>query len=491
MPHPHLTRSLFWLTLSEIIFNLSGYVIHAGVGRILGPEGYGRYTLVITLTTVIIILIGNGIPTAMAKYISELTVEKAPLILLIKKYAIRLQFLTMGVITVIFFLLSPFIAKILHDDTLTPLFRLSSLIIPSFAAASFYFYYFTGLHKFGVQSALKIVRSIARVVLIVGLAYFFSVEGTIAGYVIAPLVVFAIAFAIDASVLRKDLHTHHPVQERFDWKKLVGFAWPITLFMLFYEFLISIDLYLVKALLHDDYLTGIYNAAITVARIPYYLFYALTIVLFPTISRATANNDHARTSSVVCDALRAQLLLLTPAVALIILFAQPLIVFFYGARYADAAPSLAILAAGTAFLTVFYILSFVFNGAGRIKIPMLLSGMGLVVNILLSVVLIPRDGIAGAALATTIASFLVMVVILFFTRKHFPFSLGAKSIARVLLATALMTIVLLFLPLRESGLWFILWSSCGGAFYIILLAFFGEITRDDYARISSVLPRRS
>lgn len=491
MPHPHLTRSLFWLTLSEIIFNLSGYVIHAGVGRILGPEGYGRYTLVITLTTVIIILIGNGIPTAMAKYISELTRDKAPLILLIKKYAIRLQFLTMSIVTVAFFLLSPLIAKILNDETLTPLFQLSSLIIPAFAAASFYFYYFTGLHKFGVQSALKIVRSVARVILIVGLAYFFSVEGTIAGYVIAPLVVFAIAFAIDVSISKKELHTHHQTDERFDWKKLVYFAWPITLFMLFYEFLISIDLYLVKALLHDDYLTGIYNAAITVGRIPYYLFYALTIVLFPTISRSTTENDHGKTTSVINDALRAQLLLLTPSVALIAIFAKPLIIFFYGARYDGAAASLAILAAGTAFLTVFYVLSFVFNGAGKIKIPMFLSGAGLVINIMLSIVLIPYTGITGAAFATTIASFFVMVAILFSTRRHFTFSIGAKSVLRVFCATAFMTIALLFLPWRESGLWFILWGGSGFCLYLIILFLFGELTKQDIARLAVILPHKS
>ena len=58
MSKQHIVKSVFWLTTAEIIYSLSGYAIHAGVGRILGPEGYGRYGLVITLTTMIIMLIG-------------------------------------------------------------------------------------------------------------------------------------------------------------------------------------------------------------------------------------------------------------------------------------------------------------------------------------------------------------------------------------------------------------------------------------------------
>ena len=68
----HFSRALLWLTVSEIIFNASGYLIHSVLGRLLGPAEYGRYGLIVNLTTTVIILIGNGIPTAMSKYLSEI-----------------------------------------------------------------------------------------------------------------------------------------------------------------------------------------------------------------------------------------------------------------------------------------------------------------------------------------------------------------------------------------------------------------------------------
>ena len=52
--HSNLAKSALWVTISEIIFNISGFIIHSIVGRILGPVDYGRYGLVITLTTMII-----------------------------------------------------------------------------------------------------------------------------------------------------------------------------------------------------------------------------------------------------------------------------------------------------------------------------------------------------------------------------------------------------------------------------------------------------
>src|SRR3990172_12192017 len=190
-----LVKSFFWVTLSEIIYNLSAYIIHSGMGRILGPADYGRYGFVGTLTTMVVVLIGQGVPTAMAKYLGEIYDTNLGLIPIIKRQTAKIQFVLIGGITVLFFILSPVIAWALGDPTLTNLFRLSSLVIPAFALASFYFYYYTGLHKFNIQAWLKTIRSIARLGFILGLAYYLksrglALEGAIVGYVFAPIFVY-------------------------------------------------------------------------------------------------------------------------------------------------------------------------------------------------------------------------------------------------------------------------------------------------------------
>ena len=489
----NLAKSTFWLVISEIIFNLSGYIIHSFVGRILGPADYGRYGLVVTLTTMVIILIGNGIPTAMAKYISEIFETNPRLVLIIKRKAILLQSILIGAITILFFLAAPLISKILGDPTLTPLFRISTLIIPAFAMASFYFSYYTGLHKFNIQSILKTLRSVLKVVAIVGLAYAFHVPGSIVGYALAAFLVFLVAFTLDQFKYSKEIKKaakdqNLSLESTFPTKKLVNYAWQIILFFLAYELLISIDLYLVKGIMHNDYLTGIYNASLTVGRIPYYIFYALTIMLLPVISKTTSENDQKLTNEIISQSMRLMTILLIPSVILMSQFASPIIKIFYSSTYIEAAYPMSILAYGVGFLTIFYVMSFVLNGAGKTKIPMWISIFGVIINTVLNYVLIKRFGIVGSAIATTITSFVAMLAILFYVWKDFGTIIKAKSLLKILAGGIIMYIISLFFSKGE--LIFILWSVILFAIYLLILYFLGEIDKKDFIYLKKIIAKK-
>lgn len=489
----NLAKSTLWLIVSELIFNLSGYIIHSSMGRILGPADYGRYGLVVTLTTMVIILIGNGIPTAMAKYISEIFETNPRMVLVIKKKAALLQSALIGSITLLFFLSAPLISKILGDETLTPLFRISTLIIPSFAAASFYFSFYTAMHKFNVQSILKTLRSVLKVVTIVGLAYVFGVPGSIVGFALAALIVFTIAFALDQLIytrnIKKVIKTQNlSLTSDFETKKLLNYAWQVIIFFLAYELLISIDLYIVKGVLHDDYLTGIYNASLTVGRIPYYIFYALTIMLLPVVSKSTSQNDHAQTNSVISQSFRLMTILLIPSVILMSQFSKPIITLFYSAKYLDAAFPMAILSYGVGFLTIFYVMSFVLNGAGKTKIPMWISIFGFILNAVLNYILIKQYALVGSAVATTITSFLVMLAVLFYIKRDFGVLIRLKSFLKMLFAGAV--IFFLSFLFSQGKLAFLLWSAILMVIYLAILVIFKEITIQDFNYLKNIIGKK-
>lgn len=461
---------MFVLT-SELIYNLTSYIVHSGIGRILGPADYGRYGVVITLTTTIIILIGKGIPTAMSKYLSEIFESKPGLIPVIKRQAAISQTLLMSGVTLIFFLLAPVFAYLLKDPTLTPLFQLSSFVIPTFALASFYFSYYTGIHKFKVQAFLLTLRSFSRVLFILGLAWLLiprnlSLEGSIVGFALAPFLVYIGARIYDS------FHPYEP-QGNFDWKKLFRYAWPITFFMIAYELLITIDLYLVKGILVSDYLTGIYNSAITVGRIPYYLLYALTVVLLPTVSKATSNKNDAETKKLVSQSLRLMVMFLFPTCILMSIYSQPIIQIFYSKRFLDAAPLMSLFVFGVGFLTVFYVLTFVLNGAGKVKVPMIISFLGLLANTMLTYVLISKYALWGAVIGTTITSLLIMLIILGYSYKFFGYLFKFSSLIKILVGSAILYGLSFIFP-RESFL-FPLWSVILVSVYLLVLYILKEI----------------
>lgn len=474
-------QAFIWLTISEILFNLSGYVVHSAVGRILGPEGYGRYGLVITATTMVVILVGNGVPTAMSKYLSEVFEKNPEKIPGIKREAMRLQLWLMGGLSVLFFLLAPLLAHLLRDPTLTPLFRVSALIIPAFAAASFYFYYYTGLHFFRSQAIIKTVRSLARVAFIVGCAYYFGLIGAIVGYILAPLIVFLVALAMERPLLRKyfpkALEKNAALKHPFPAKKLFHYAWPLVLFLLFYELVLTLDLYMVKALLQNDHLTGIYNASLTAGRIPYYLFYALVIMLLPALSKTTAENNTKESKRIVEHALRLMAIILLPMVALLTIYARPALIFLFGEDYAEGAKAMRALVPGVGFLTIFYVLSFALSGADKVRIPLRLAVAGVIGSVLLNLLLIPHFEIVGAALAVTIVSLLLALAILMKTHELFGATVSPATLGKSLVSLAVVLFLARYLP--SASPWFIASGTILFALHLGILKFLGELTEAD------------
>lgn len=486
-----IAKSALWVTVSEIIFNLSGFIIHSILGRVLGPADYGRYGLIVTLTTMVIILIGNGIPTAMAKYISEIFETNPRLILKIKRQAVIIQTVLIAAITAIFFLSAPLISLALGDPTLTPLFKFSSLIIPGFAAASFYFSYYTGLHKFNTQATLKTIRSFLRIIFVVELAIVFGLYGSISGYIIAPFTVFIIAFLIDKFKVDKEIKEKIKNSDKtdadFHWKKLVSYGWQIVVFFLAYELLISIDLYLVKGLLHDDALTGIYNASLTVGRIPYYIFYAMTVFLLPMVSKKSAGQNLTNAKEIINNALRIMLIFLTPMVILLSIYANQTLELLYGKKYLLGAMPMSVLVFGVGFLTVFYVLSFAANGGGKTLVSMWVAFCGLIINIILNYLLIIKMGILGSAWATTIASLVTMLVMLYYIKKHFAASFDLWEIFKVFLVGAILYSLAIFIPANKFN--FIPISLILLLIYLVILYNLKGITKDDLLLIRKMFKK--
>lgn len=491
----NIAKSALWVTVSEIIFNLSGFIIHSILGRVLGPADYGRYGIIVTLTTMVIILIGNGIPTAMAKYISEIFETNPQLILKIKKQAILIQTILITAITAIFFFCAPLISLALGDPTLTPLFQFSSLIIPGFAAASFYFSYYTGLHEFNIQATLKTVRSFLRIIFVVGMAIIFGLYGSISGYIIAPFIVFLAAYLIDKLIIDKKIKAKisqfpkdNNLATEFEWKRLINYGWQIVLFFLAYELLISIDLYLVKGILHDDALTGVYNASLTVGRIPYYIFYAMTVFLLPMVSRKSAGNNLKNAKALIDNALRIMLIFLTPMVILLSVYAHQTLDLLYGKKYLAGALPMSVLVFGVGFLTIFYVLSFASNGGGKTIVSMLISFFGLAINIVLNYILILKMGILGSAWATTIASLIVMLIMLYYIRKHFGACVDFVELFKVSLAGIILYFLSFSIPAGKIS--FIPISLILFALYLGFLYILKGITKEDVSLFTKILKKK-
>jgi O-antigen/teichoic acid export membrane protein len=81
-------------------------------------------------------------------------------------------------------------------------------------------------------------------------------------------------------------------------------------------------------------------------------------------------------------------------------FAQPLTIFLYGARYAPSAPILAILSLGYFFNVIFAFNGVTLKVLGKIRLMVVLNIVTPIIIVVFNLLLIPRYGALGAAVAT-------------------------------------------------------------------------------------------
>jgi stage V sporulation protein B len=182
------------------------------------------------------------------------------------------------------------------------------------------------------------------------------------------------------------------------------------------------------------------------------------------------------------------IILLVPAVILMAKFAEPIINIFYSSTYGEAALPMSILAYGVGFLTIFYVMSFVLNGAGKTKITMWISIFGVVLNTILNYILIKQYALVGSAVATTITSFVIMLAILYYIHTFFGKFIGIRSIMNISAAGLLMYFVSFFFS--EGKFVFIIWSVILFALYLLMLYVFKEVTKKDFEYVKKMVSRK-
>ncbi|MBD3244975.1 MAG: oligosaccharide flippase family protein [Candidatus Moranbacteria bacterium] len=491
-----LVRSFIIINIAEIFFIASGYIIHSSLGRMLDPSDYGRYSIIVSLAMTVIFFVGDGVPKALSKYISQYPEKEK----IIKKKAALAQLLLIIVISIIYYFSASLIAGFLEDKSLIPYIKLSTLIIPAFASASFYNNYFNGLKKFGLQATQRTIRSIARVSAIVSLAYFFGVTGAIIGYILAPIFVFLYSFTVD-KYRKKDPDL---VQKgNFPLKVILSFGIEIVIFMVAYQLLNNAGIFLVKKITGEDYWAGIYNTVMVIGQIPFYFFSNFAILLLPTISNILEKKTVKVAQEVIRQSMRYIFILLFPAVASVIIFSDQIIRLLYSSDYSPGNFALKFYVVGIGAFTVYYICSFILNGSNNVRTSIYLTWIGVVINVGLNYILIPRFGILGAAISIIPTAFLLMTISIFYTQRIFGNFINYLTIFRSFVGAAAVSVLFykVLLPnwqLRKEliindfpNLSFIPYAVLFFVIYFIILFLLKEVNMKDFSKMKQVFMKKS
>lgn len=475
-----LGRGTLYLMVAQCIFLASGYIIHAGLGRILGPASYGIFGIVIALLTLTQNLLGTGIPQAASKYIAEDT-QKARAI---EHETVKLQAIFALLVCSVYLLFASSIATLLGDPSLARYIRISACIIPATAFFTLYTNFLNGLRWYDKQALVIACYSLAKIAGVFALVFVgFAIYGALFGYICGPLVGLALGwYYFQRNEFREETIGHQSVPKQI----IISFAVPVIIFSITFTFLISADLFFVKRILGENVQAGYYTAASMLARVPFYILGALGPALFPAIAQSTATNNLEQTENYIAGSMRYLLMLLVPLTLLISATSGGLVTFFYSPAYTFAAPSLRILIFGSGCFTILSILTTVITASGRPRVSLLIALLLVPLTIVLNSLLIPRYQLEGAALATTLTSLIGLSLASTYVLSRFKALVQTRSVIKIAVASLAIYIVALrlsfpahFLPLLYPLLL---------ALYLLLLVMMKELNRADLETLKRIIP---
>ncbi len=441
-------KKLVWGTgiilLFSILAGVMSYALRIVLARELGPAEYGLFYSVFTFIIFFLFFRDWGLGAAIVKYLAEFKVQE--------QYAeIRTAIISVFLVqvagslifaTIIFFAADTLALHYFQDPRSVPLLQIFLLYLLFSILFITVKQAFLGLQETAIYGSFEFVKN----GLTLALVFFFlrwglGIFAPALAYTLASLLLFVLylpAFLRRVPFFRQPLVPILPLT-----LKLASFGLPVlattmggkvigyidTLFLTYFRTLGEV---------------GVYNAILPSALVLLDLGTTLATLLLPLSSELWAKGEHLRLEQGLRALHRFLFALVLPVLLTVFVFADLLIGLLFGEGYRSGSLAFQILLIGVLFCIVASVNNSILSGIGQpakvTKIVLLAAG----VNVMVNVLLIPRYGISGAALATSV-SYLILLI------------LSTASLARQFRIS---------FPWRE-------WSKLSGAGLIFLLIVLG------------------
>ena len=262
-------------------------------------------------------------------------------------------------------------------------------------------------------------------------------NGFYVGLLIAEVVVVIVALRVSFRGM--------PVRARdFDWSLLregVWFGAPLILFEFSAILLGMGDRFIIQAFWSERYL-GLYTAAFSLAwQIASVYTFPVDMAVVPMYTNLYEREGPDAAREFLVRGTRLYYLLALPVIAGLWAVREDIIVVFASAKYSEAQSVLPVLIAG--FL-VFGGRAFLGAGlflAKQSRLTALVALGGALLNIVLNLLLVPRFGIEGSAIATTLGMLITTVALCVCARRAFAFALSLGRLVFYAAAAAAMGLV--------------------------------------------------
>lgn len=390
-----------WAFISIFTSSLVNFILRIVLGRELGPEGLGVYTLAFTIYLFGVQFAAFGIGSAQTFYIAE-SIDNHPTIRKYVSSGMTSSIITGILMGVGFFYLAPYIAiSFFKNPELVGLIQLISLTFPFIAIQKSVLGTLNGFRTMHLYALINILQNISTVSLSVILVLVFrmGVQGAVVGLV-APTIIIGI---LSPLLIREHLGLDHSLWDIPAIRATTVFG--------FYAVLANSVSYLnnqINSVFIGYYLNptevGIFAVAVLLSQTLTLIPNAIQTVTNPVMATLNAKEDLEGVRRIFYSTLRKSFFIAAGSAVLLAVFSPFIISLLFGEKFLTSYISLLLLLPGSVILASYMAVGTTLASIGKVHIIFRIGIISVVINIIMNILLIPSVGIEGAAIATSMTA---------------------------------------------------------------------------------------
>lgn|GEM_PF-1329079 len=217
---------------------------------------------------------------------------------------------------------------------------------------------------------------------------------------------------------------------------------PVSLVFIGITALINVSILLLRYYIGSDVVAGIYNAALTIARAPFFITSVIVTVLFPYISsKGEASEQYAFQS------IKYIILFVFPVCISMAVDPEAWLNFFFLKKYIEGATSLRFLGLGMGFVSISLAISSAFVAFERSNFPAVVLTFAAIFQGLLIAAFQTHDLATISSFSVTVSSLFAAVVLLAGYAKNFYFKATPRHGIKLIACYVLLSLVFVAIPL--------------------------------------------
>lgn len=472
-------RANIIFSVGKIVSTTIAFFLSIYLARTLQPHEFGLYSFALTIISTAALFTDFGINGILFKFGSEKNYQKdlrslKRLIDVTFKYKLESLLLVSGSIIIF----SGEIASLFGKPQAVEIIILSGIILFSLSIAEYIFNIFTMMRAFKDQSIFRIAEQILKTIFIVVFVMFgYETYGALIGNAIAYMILFSLMGYV---VLKKYPWIMHAKPTIIDFEKLRKFRIWTTIGVAVGLVYGSTDKLIISKMLPIESI-GFYQVAYTwVFSITY------IIPLTPQVMLAYFSNNLSskiQMTKIMENSIKYTAILSVPFSFILSAFSGAFVILLYGTSYLPAGEVLKIMALMVTPMLFCMFFSNYYVSINKPDVPLKVVAPLAIMLFVLSIVLIPRYGLIGAAYTMLFAKILEMFIYMYllFFKENLRFH--SHILWKPLFASTIVYAILDFaLPhvFKEINLNnFIITGIAAFSLYILLMLAIKGITKED------------